>query len=303
MGITGKRKIAFARRILEQAGSPIGFADVGSGGPLKAPWSYLPGEFMRKIDFEPTDTVESDLPLCISKAEGTADFHVAHDERASSFHEANPEFVERFGQQSMLPKKTIRVRRTTLDKYFAENYEAVDALDINVEGHDLQVLQGAESLLANGCIKLLKVEFELAPAWKGQGWFSDIDTFMRARGFDLADIEIEFGRPANVAHFYSKGEPVWGKAYYVPSADRWKTAIESRQSEGHVMKAAALYCAAGVPGRAFDVLDIAAPYIKNVDVDELKRQIAHVFQWAKLEEGIATLGRLGGAISRSITRS
>lgn len=297
MSITGERKIAFARRILERAGSSICFADVGSGGPLKSPWCYVPGEFMRKIDFEPTDAVESDLPLCISNDVGVADFYVARDERASSFHEANPEFVERFGQQSMLPKKKIQVRRTTLDKYFAENYESVDALDINVEGHDFQVLQGAENLLANGFVKLLKVEFELAPAWKGQGWFSDIDSFMRARGFDLADIEVELARPANVSHFYSKGEPVWGKAYYVLSADRWKTEIKRRLTDGHVMTAVALYCAAGMPGRAFDVLDVAAPYMKDVDVEELKGQIAHVFKWSKLEQGMGTLGRLAGAIT------
>jgi FkbM family methyltransferase len=301
--ITDKRKKIFAKSILAQAERPIGFADVGSGGSLKAPWCHLPAEHVRKFDFEPTAETGSGLPLCVSDQCGVANFYVAHDERASSFHEANPDFVQRFGQESILPKKTIQVECTSLDEYFKDVYGEIDALDINVEGHDFRVLQGGQRLLEQGWIKLIKVEFELAPVWHGQGWFSDVDAFLRERGYELVDIEIGYGRPVNVGNFYNKGEPLWGKGYYAPSPN-WVLDRMSRHDDkslaAHVAVAAALFVAAGLPGRAYDMLDAAGSRLGGLDAKRVKDQIAHVFNWARLEHGLSLLGQLVPGVIRAL---
>ena len=50
--------------------------------------------------------------------------------------------AERFGMQSLLSDRTIEVDCTTLDRHFDGRFDVVDAIDVNVEGHDYQVLQG-----------------------------------------------------------------------------------------------------------------------------------------------------------------
>ncbi len=53
-----------------------------------------------------------------------------------------------------------RIRLTTLDTYCDERQvQAIDYLKIDVEGHDLAVLQGALTLLANGRIRLIQFEY------------------------------------------------------------------------------------------------------------------------------------------------
>lgn len=300
MVITNKRTTAFCREILEAAGATIGFADVGSGGPLKAPWKYLPDELVTKFEFEPTDGSSAELPVCISDHVGEEDFHIAYDERASSFHEPCAPFVARFGQEGMMPKKTIRIQCTTLDEIFGSRLDAVDAIDINVEGHDLHVLRGSQRLLTEGFVKLLKVEFELAEAWHGQGRFSDIEAFMRSNSFDLVDLELGFARPVNVAHFYNKGEPIWGKAYFAPSASLWNSCMANVGKdfgEIHLAKAVALYLAAGLPGRAFDAID-GTQNVKFLSPPKLKAEISRVYEWSRLDFGLDHVIRLAEGFAR-----
>lgn len=142
--ITDRRIKKFCSLLLKQGNEAgnIGFVDVGSGGELKKPWSLLPAGAVTTFDFEPTVGGDA-LPLCVSNKIGDAPFFVAFDERASSFHKPLADFVDRYAFDSMLTKKEITVECTTLDEYFSGRYELIDAIDINVEGHDFQVLQGA----------------------------------------------------------------------------------------------------------------------------------------------------------------
>lgn len=287
MTITARRKQRFCRDVLAEADAEIGFADVGSGGPLKLPWSMLPHDRLRVFPFEPTGEHERGLPICVSNRNGRAVFHLAGDERASSFHPAIREFADRFGMPSLHPQRTIEVECVTLDGYFDGKLAALDALDVNVEGHDFQVLQGAARLLETAELKLVKVEFEVAAIWEGQGWFGDIDTLMRGHGYDLVGIDVEFARPVSAQHCFHRGEPLWGKALYAPSRARWRTMLERRRAAGDVhravAKALALYVAADLPGRAFDVLKL------DEGRPQLEERIAAVYRWAKIDYGAAAL--------------
>jgi FkbM family methyltransferase len=310
---TARRKQQVCLELLSGSGAVIGFADVGSGGALKAPWSLLPASHVRTFAFEPTDPARSAVPLCVSNETGPAEFFVAHDERSSSFHRPAAGFVARFGMHSMLTARTIEVERTTLDAYFEGRYESVDAIDINVEGHDFQVLQGAARVLAAGALKLLKIEFELAPAWDGQGWFSDIDALLRASGYCLAGIEIESARPANVRHCFHPGEPVWGKALYVPGPQRWKAMLERLGPDGDAVrqavgKAVALYVVADIPGHAFDVIDLSSGFggPQGSDAQQIKDAVTGAYRSARIEHGVRTLVdfvrralKLKGAVSEA----
>jgi FkbM family methyltransferase len=243
--------------------------------------------------FEPTAEQPRLLPLCVSNHNGTARFHVARDERASSFHPVVEGFVERFGMDSLYAERTIDVACVTLDEHFAGRFSELDALDVNVEGHDLQVLQGASELLKSADLKLIKVEFEVAGVWDGQGWFSDIDSLLRGYRYDLIGLDVEFARPVDVRHCFHKGEPIWGKALYAPSRSRLQAMFdrnqEARSTIAMIAKTVALYVAADAPGRAFDALDVGGA--ENLDV---KRKIEGAYRWAKLEHAAEILRDLFG---------
>jgi FkbM family methyltransferase len=298
--ITGRRKQRLCRELLVQTGAVVGLADVGSGGSLKRPWRLLPATHLRKFDFEPTHG-NGALPVCVSNRTGRAQFFVARDERGSSFHKPLEAFAERFGRWSHLPARTIEVECTTLDSYFEGRYDQLDAVDINVEGHDYQVLQGGEQLLHAGVLKLLKVEFELAAVWEGQGWLSDIDALLRGWGYVLAGIDIESARPVSVQRYFHPGEPLWGKALYVPGPERWGALLQRLRNgagnlEQAVAKAAALYVAADLLGQAFDVLDKGsrAGALTRIEPLRVKEQIAATYRWARLEHGARECLRLAG---------
>lgn len=208
LSITNRRIKNFCYFLLDKnnKAEKIGFVDIGSGGNLKEPWALIPSEKIIKFDFEPTGTKEG-MPLCVSNKSGRNEFFVAFDERGSSFHQPYNDFIGRYGFEEMRVKKVISVECTTLDEYFSGRYQLIDAMDINVEGHDFQVLQGASKLLDIGATKLIKVEFQLACVYEGQGNFSDIDSFLREKGFRLAGIQIDNVRPKKHKDIFLKENP------------------------------------------------------------------------------------------------
>lgn len=286
MNLTSSRKKQFARQLLGTIPSKIGFVDVGAGGVLKYPWDLLPADRLEKFAYEPTHQQEP-VSLCISNRLGQSKFYIAVDERCSSLHEPSRQYIDKFHDHTVEIKEVIDVRLSTLDNLLLNHYSEIDLIDINAEGHDYQVLEGMEQLLDKGKIKLLKIEFELTEVWKDQGWFGNIEGFLRKRGFDLARIEIDYARPAKVKRIFHQGEPVWGKAYYVPSSSLWKQIVQKNGLKifrDDVLKAVVLYTMTDLPGRAVDLLDdeqLSAHL--NADAKELKEKIFWVFRFSRLD--------------------
>jgi FkbM family methyltransferase len=309
LSITNRRIKNFCSFLLEEnnEAEKVGFVDVGSGGNLKEPWSLIPAEGISKFEFEPTGT-KGVLPLCVSNKSGSAEFFVAVNERDSSFHQPRADFIGRYGFEEMLTKKVISVECTSLDEYFSGRYQSIDAMDINVEGHDFQVLQGASQLLDTGATKLIKVEFQLARVYEGQGNFSDIDSLLREKGFRLAGIQIDNVRPRKYKNIFFKGEPLWGKALYVPNIDELakKFSLAKAENESIARREMAvgisLYMAAKLPSYAYDAIDaaLAVGIISQSESLKLGMRIAECFRWAKIEEGLSGLRKVWISLCGSI---
>lgn len=276
----------------------INLIDVGSGGDLKEPWKYLPDKALKLFDFEPLEDGigQHKLPLCISNTIGESPFYVANNDRDSSFHKALSEFVSRYNYESMLTKHIINVNHTTLDFHFKGKYNDIDALDINTEGHDFQVLQGADALVGSGHVKLIKIEFELVPVYENQHYFSAIDLFLRNKGYQLGSIQIDFLRPFNIP---SKGEPVTGKAIYCLS----NLILEEYFMDSKIdlnlrlidfSKMIQLYTSAELPGYCINVIAAAkrSSIISETEAEQLISKIRYAFNWAGIEEKIDPICQL-----------
>ena len=112
-------------------------------------------------------------------------FHVAKWPVASSLYPPNEEFLREFPlARALLATEEVRaVSTTTLDRACTEHEVGCDVLKLDVEGAELDVLRGGESVLA-GALGL-EVEVELNPVFAGQPLFADVDAHLRARGWAL----------------------------------------------------------------------------------------------------------------------
>ena len=81
--------------------------------------------------------------------------------------------------------------------------EPVKLLKIDVQGHEIPALRGAEKILARTDVVLPEVPFQ--SHYEGDSSFFELDTFMREAGFVLCGMSIphEFG-----------GRVLWGDACY-----------------------------------------------------------------------------------------
>jgi FkbM family methyltransferase len=115
---------------------------------------------------------------------GTAAFHVTANRWCSSLRAPTAEGRRLHGAMYDA-EALIETPVTTLDDWAAsEGIERVDGLKIDAQGADLDVLRGARGLLARG-VAAVVCEAALAVEYEGAATFSEIDLFLRERGFWL----------------------------------------------------------------------------------------------------------------------
>jgi FkbM family methyltransferase len=84
-------------------------------------------------------------------------------------------------------KKRLTVQTAALDSFFQKRETTIDYLKLDTQGTELQILKGAQGLLNEKRILVIKVEVSTIPVYKDQPVFSDIDIFLRKLGYVLVD--------------------------------------------------------------------------------------------------------------------
>ena len=153
---------------------------------------------LQAVGFEP-DAEECDrlnrsgavryLPWALGNRNGATDLQVCRSKGASSFYQPNRRWLERFpdpDRYDVLETRSVPAR--TLDSLRTERAEAlparVDFLKIDVQGAELDVLQGARQTLDDSVVGI-EVEVEFARLYESQPLFRDVDAFLSERGFTL----------------------------------------------------------------------------------------------------------------------
>jgi len=99
-----------------------------------------------------------------------------------------------FSERSNVPRRTVRLETTTLDE-LAHDMQAPIFLKIDVQGAELEVLDGAKSTL--GRCELVQLEVALVPYNEGAPTMLDVLTYMNERGFVPLDVS-GFSRPNGI---------------------------------------------------------------------------------------------------------
>jgi FkbM family methyltransferase len=123
---------------------------------------------------------------------GPAIFHETNWAPTGSLYEPNSRLLEKFQNlaEVVTPVATHAVNTTRLDD-IAEIGD-IDFIKIDVQGSELVVFENASRALSGAL--LIQTEVEFVELYKGQPMFADVDTLLRANGFQFHTLNGVSGR-------------------------------------------------------------------------------------------------------------
>lgn len=181
--------------------------DVGAyrGAWTRAYYRILGGEAEFHL-FEPGPNVSQELKqsfqrcvnvhiheLALSSEGGQRDFHIAEEANLSSFEtgrllEAEPQSSWR----KIRYEKTIQVKTDTLDHFYKERMGngTIDLLKLDVQGHELAVLEGTGETLKK--VRGILIEWNIIPLYQSDADFIHVHQWLTHHGFALAFIPFQY---------------------------------------------------------------------------------------------------------------
>jgi len=149
---------------------------------------------------------------------GPAIFHETNWAPTGSLYEPNSRLLEKFQNLAELvtPVATHAVNTTRLDDI--ADIGDIDFIKIDVQGSELVVFENASRALSSAL--LIQTEVEFVELYKGQPMFADVDTFLRANGFQFHTMNGVSGRAfkpliANGDVNSAFRQSLWADALYV----------------------------------------------------------------------------------------
>lgn len=200
---------------------------------------------------------EKHIPLALGKSVGESTLYVTHNPMCSSLYQPNEPFMSRFKDLVELAGLdfTLEIETTTLDAFCSqESVEAIDFLQIDVQGADLQVLEGASQILKT--VLGIQIEVEFSPLYQDQPLFADVDSHLRARDFSLFDIYTarRGRRQSPLVSAAHPGQLLWGDAFYLCDLLQ-PTEMVHDKSPAQIFKLACVADALDFPDYALELLE------------------------------------------------
>jgi FkbM family methyltransferase len=173
----------------------VTLVDVGSAGGLHKRWRPY-RQHVSALLFEPRDDSEARqsgrdtiYPVALGEAEGRTRLNLTALANMSSVLQPNAARLDGFfkkGADSRI-EATLDIPVHSLDAIAGREGQVIDALKIDVQGGELQVLRGATRCLDSTVI-LAEVEVSFLERYVGQPLAADILGFMADRGFELIEL-------------------------------------------------------------------------------------------------------------------
>ena len=271
---------------------PFMLVDVGASGGI-APWWYAFGAHLRAVGFDPLlEEMQRQQALRphegITYVAGAVTYH-GYDAlfppalRLDVVRTRNNDWLERSSCQRAMKRTQYNYTKEhfnsgmevvhaetlyELDTYFAPAaYGTIDFLKIDTDGHDYAVLLGAEQLLQSEVLGVLVEAHFNSSVHDYASTYSNIDRFLRARGYTLFDLEAyRYSRAALPDRFCHPllaqtvtGQTCWGDLLYLKDygdplyAHKWKPTSPQK-----LVKLLCLFLLFGLPDCAAELLETHA---------------------------------------------
>ncbi|PNG26306.1 FkbM family methyltransferase [Methylocella silvestris] len=181
--------------LLNSLSSQLTLIDVGARGGVSPDWDDL-GDEARLICFE-ADAEECErlnaqpqgganyIPCALAGHDQGVEIQLTANPNSCSILSPSRALYENLPAfKGMRPIGTIRCPSMTLDRYCADHAIGdVDALKLDTQGSELDVLKGCAQILKS--VSLIDIEVEFNELYEGQPLFGDVDRFLRNHGFVL----------------------------------------------------------------------------------------------------------------------
>jgi FkbM family methyltransferase len=203
--------------------------------------------------------IEKHIPLALSNTCGSRTLYVTHEPMCSSLYPPNEALMAKYaGLQEVAGLDfSVEIETTTLDQFCEmENVANIDFLQIDVQGADLDVLEGAIKLLSKSVLGI-QIEVEFAELYKGQPLFADIDSFLKRQNFTLLDILPSHLPRARglITSQQHPGQILWGEAFYLRDSSLPEAEPDPFQSPENILKLACIADILEFPDYAIELLE------------------------------------------------
>ena len=137
---------------------------------------------------------------------------------SSSFKPAK-RFQDLFRGDTFVVDREVELTSASLKEVYAkEGIQTPDFLKLDTQGSELEILQGAESVLDN--VSMLEVEVEVFEMYEGQPLFQDVLAYLHERGFELLYFNRVFATREQIFEGKSRGQLLFGDALFGRREDR-----------------------------------------------------------------------------------
>jgi FkbM family methyltransferase len=171
-----------------------------------------------ELDARQINWKEIHIPLALGKSIEERTLYVTKAPMCSSLYPPNEPYLARFAGLPELVNLdfSFKVDTTTLDAFCQEEkINEIDFMQIDVQGADLDVLEGATKILSRGTLAI-QIEVEFSHLYTNQPLFADVDIFLRKHDFTLFDISQSYRLRARspIRSTVRSGQLLWGDAFY-----------------------------------------------------------------------------------------
>ena len=205
--------------------------DIGASGGIDPRWGKTT-EFYKGILFEPdpgefnalkknSDNNLIVLNSALADSKKEVEFHLCKKQMVSSIYPPNFNLLNKFPEAERFNvEKIIHLNTDTLDNQLKkEGINEVDFIKIDTQGYELSILKGSSACIEN--VIGLEVEVEFEPMYIGQPLFSEVDSYVKNRGFVLIDLKRYYWKRNNNKNTgNSKGQIIFGDALYFKSPEQ-----------------------------------------------------------------------------------
>ncbi len=166
------------------------------------------------------------FPYCLGEGRRQATFFLNFCRFTSSMFRFNPSFGHFYEEKRLAhsdylfektfePQQEVALTSEAIDGLFADGkIPPVDFLSLDTQGAELSILEGSRDMLATTTVAV-STEVSFAELYQRAPLFGNVDGFLRAHGFLLANLApMAFGYKRIPKGFRGPGMPLQGEALY-----------------------------------------------------------------------------------------
>jgi FkbM family methyltransferase len=186
--LLAKKGHALAFNIVEVGAAPLG----DQVEPFQALLDLFPGSSISAFELDPAVCAELNMKAppgvryyasALGRADEQRTLYETVYPLCTSLYEPDERYADVYQMLDVMRlKSTSTVQTTSLDRFVRENaIGGVDFIKMDIQGAELDVLQGGGQTLSSVLAIVCEVEF--VPLYKGQPLFGDVDAYLRERDF------------------------------------------------------------------------------------------------------------------------